>query len=55
MNETHFSPPFPTGRPTRYKCTNCGHIIPIPDDDTLPETCPVCGASKEAFFLVEED
>lgn len=56
-HERHFTPPYPQSRPSRYKCTNCGHIIPkdaaaLP---TLPDRCPSCGAPKEAFFLVEED
>lgn len=51
--ERHFDPPFPRPKPTRYQCTNCGHVIPKADG--LPRTCPVCGAPKEAFFLVEED
>jgi rubrerythrin len=56
--ERHFTPPYPQSRPTRYKCTNCGHIIPKDDPRSapaLPERCPNCGASKEALFLVEED
>ncbi len=52
-DQPHFSPPFPTPKPTRYQCTNCGHIVP--KDRPLPETCPVCGSPKEAFVLIEED
>ena len=52
--ERHFTPPlFPAPRPTRYECTNCGHILP--KEAALPDTCPVCGSPKEAFVLVEED
>ncbi|MGH2400009.1 MAG: DUF7130 family rubredoxin-like protein [bacterium] len=49
----HFAAPFPTTRPTRHQCTNCGHVIP--KDRSLPDSCPVCGSPKEAFILVEED
>ena len=52
--ERHSTPPlFPTPRPTRYECTNCGHVLP--KEAALPDTCPVCGSPKEAFVLVEED
>jgi rubredoxin len=43
----------------QYKCSVCGYVYDeenedVPFDD-LPENwaCPVCGAPKEAFELVE--
>ena len=36
----------------RWQCTVCGYIH---QDDEPPEKCPVCGADKSLFKLVEED
>jgi len=30
----------------KWKCTQCGYIH---TGDAPPETCPVCGASKDKF------
>ena len=44
----------------RYKCTVCGYIYDEAKEETkfveLPEdwTCPLCGATKDMFELVEE-
>lgn len=35
----------------RWKCTVCGHIH---TGDTPPDRCPVCGAPKEKFVLLDE-
>lgn len=32
-----------------YICKICGYTAP----ESIPETCPVCGANKKAFFKVE--
>ena len=43
----------------QYRCTVCGYIYDESVEDVpfadLPDdwTCPVCGAPKEAFELVE--
>lgn len=34
---------------TYYVCSVCGHIA----DGTLPETCPICGASSSRFETVQ--
>lgn len=36
-----------------WRCTKCGHIEPR--RETLPESCPHCGAPREGFEFVEED
>jgi len=54
---------------SKYRCAFCGEIYDedagIPEEDIPPGTkwedlpadwsCPLCGASKSAFALVEED
>ena len=35
------------------ECTNCGYLVA--EGAALPPACPLCGAPKEAFVLVEED
>lgn len=36
----------------KWECSVCGYIH---EGDTPPENCPVCGAPKEEFFLLEDD
>lgn len=36
-----------------WRCTECGEMGEL--DDGMPETCPECGAKKEALTGVVED
>ena len=35
----------------KYVCSICGYTV----EGEAPERCPVCGAGKEAFVLMEEE
>ena len=43
--------PAPAAGP-EYHCGDCGAMLPV---DELPDQCPACGASKDAFVLEAED
>ncbi|MGI6665549.1 MAG: FAD-dependent oxidoreductase [Christensenellaceae bacterium] len=36
----------------KWECKRCGYVH---DGDAPPENCPVCGAPKELFVLIDED
>lgn len=36
----------------QWKCTVCGYVH---KGEEPPETCPLCGAPRSAFELLEED
>lgn len=40
-----------------WRCTNCGEMGELDDDDDqpLPDTCPNCGAEKEKLMYWTED
>jgi len=38
-----------------WRCGECGEMGNLTDEETLPERCPSCNASKEALFYREED
>lgn len=49
-----FRPGYDTrGLEVVWRCGECGHTWE--KREGTPETCPNCGAPKEAFYLVEED
>lgn len=35
----------------KWRCTVCGYVH---EGDPAPDTCPVCGAGKEAFVIMED-
>ena len=40
----------------KYRCRVCGYILDAqnpPERVSLPEHCPVCGAIKESFILLQ--
>ena len=36
-----------------WKCIECGEMDEL--EDGMPESCPSCGAPREAIFAIEED
>ncbi|WP_152972127.1 rubredoxin-like domain-containing protein [Desulfatitalea tepidiphila] len=51
VTEPHSPLSFEVNPMKQWKCTVCGYIN---KGDTPPETCPVCGADRSLFILLEE-